>query len=115
MGDPRLLTQKQKMLAGELYIASDSELTSEHLRAQALVEPLNAIPVADRPARLALARELFGSIGEDVVLKPDFRCDYGYNISIGARTFINYNCVFLDCNRITSGADVQIAPGVHIY
>ena len=109
------LTHKQKMLAGELYLATDPELTAEHLRAQALVERLNATPISDLAIRLTLARELFGSIGDDVVLKPDFRCDYGYNISIGTRTFINYNCVFLDCNRITIGVDVQIAPGVHIY
>ena len=109
------MTNKQKMLAGELYLASDPELAAEHLRAQAFVERLNATPIADPVARHALMRELFGSVGEGVVIKPDLRCDYGYNITIGARTFINYNCVFLDCNRIAIGADVQIAPGVHIY
>jgi maltose O-acetyltransferase len=49
------------------------------------------------------------------VLKPTFRCDYGFNITIGTKTFINYDCVFLDCNKITIGDEVQIAPGVHIY
>jgi maltose O-acetyltransferase len=49
------------------------------------------------------------------VLKPWFRCDYGRNIAIGANTFINYDCVFLDCNRITIGREVQIAPRVQIY
>ncbi len=59
--------------------------------------------------------ELFAAFGTGAVLKPPFRCDYGSNISIGEETFINYDCVFLDCNRITIGRDVQIAPRVQIY
>ena len=57
--------------------------------------------------------ELFGHFGEGAVVKPNIRCDYGYNI--GARSFINYDCVLLDCNRISIGEEVQIAPGVHVY
>jgi maltose O-acetyltransferase len=58
---------------------------------------------------------MLGRIGEGTVLKPTLRCDYGHNIAIGDRTFVNYDCVLLDCNRITIGNEVQIAPGVHIY
>jgi maltose O-acetyltransferase len=65
--------------------------------------------------RRALLVSLFARFGEETVLKPTLRCDYGFNISIGDRTFVNYDCVFLDCNRITIGDEVQIAPGVHIY
>jgi maltose O-acetyltransferase len=68
---------------------------------------------ADKDAlRLELLTELFGHFGEGAVVKLNLRCDYGHNISIGSKTF---DCVLLDCNRITIGEEVQIAPGVHIY
>ncbi len=107
--------QKAKMLAGELYIANDPELAADHLRAQAILARLNASRADEDALRLELLAGLFGHFGEGAVVKPNLRCDYGYNISIGARTFINYDSVLLDCNRITIGEEVQIAPGVHIY
>lgn len=107
--------QKAKMLAGELYMASDPELASDHLRAQAILAKFNATPADAGDERRLLLTELFARFGEDTVLKPTLRCDYGYNIAIGDRTFVNYDCIFLDCNRITIGDEVQIAPGVHIY
>lgn len=107
--------QKAKMLAGEFYMASDPELSSEHLRAQAILTKFNATSADAGDERRLLLTELFERFGEGTVLKPTLRCDYGYNISIGARTFVNFDCVLLDCNRITIGDEVQIAPGVHIY
>lgn len=112
---PSTKTQKAKMLSGELYIANDPELSAAHLRAQAILARFNATAADAHEERYTLLTELFARFGEEVVLKPIFRCDYGFNITIGDRTFINYDCVFLDCNRITIGDDVQIAPGVHIY
>jgi maltose O-acetyltransferase len=108
-------TEREKMLAGELYTASDPELRNAHLRAQALVAKFNATAADARQERRALLTELFASFGDETVVKPTFRCDYGFNLSIGRRTFINYDCTFLDCNLITIGDEVQIAPGVHIY
>ena len=108
-------TEREKMLAGELYIASDPELHTAHLRAQALLAKFNATAADARQERRASLTELFAHFGDETVLKPIFRCDYGFNISIGRRTFINYDCTFLDCNLITIGDEVQIAPGVHIY
>jgi maltose O-acetyltransferase len=107
--------QKAKMLAGELYLASDPELTAAHLRAQRLLQRFNATPADAKEERRALLTELFTRFGEGTVLKPTLRCDYGFNIAIGKKTFINYDCVFLDCNKITIGDEVQIAPGVHIH
>lgn len=107
--------QKAKMLAGELYMANDPELSSDHLRVQALLAKFNASSAEAEEERRLLLTELFGSFGAGAVVKPTLRCDYGYNISIGERTFMNYDCLLLDCNRITIGDDVQIAPGVHIY
>lgn len=108
-------TQKELMLAGELYLASDAELSRDQLRAQQLLMQFNASEPADEAKRTDLLKELCGHLGEGAVIKPSLRCDYGYNISVGARTFINYDCILLDCNTITIGEEVQIAPGVHIY
>ncbi len=110
-----LTSQKAKMLAGELYVANDPELHAAHLRAQALLAKFNATPADAGDERRALLTELFARFGEGTVLKPTLRCDYGFNIAIGERTFINFDCILLDCNRITIGDEVQFAPGVHIY
>jgi maltose O-acetyltransferase len=107
--------QKAKMLTGELYLASDPELVAEDLRAQDLLFRFNATRPHAAEERRTLLVELFDSFATGAVLKPSFRCDYGSNITIGAGTFINYDCVFLDCNRITIGREVQIAPRVQIY
>lgn len=108
-------TEKQKMLAGDLYLASGPDLTADRLHAQTLLTRFNQTSPADSPTRTVLLRDLLGSLGDNVTIQPSFRCDYGYNITIGAGTFINFDCVFLDCNHITLGRDVQIAPGVHLY
>jgi maltose O-acetyltransferase len=108
-------TEKQKMLAGELYLAIGPELTAERMRAQDFLYRFNAARPEELSGRLALLKELFGGLGEGSVLNPSFRCDYGYNLFIGRNVFVNYDCVFLDCNRITIGDDVQIGPSVQIY
>lgn len=105
-----LTGQKARMLAGELYLATDPELQADHFRAQAILARFNATPADADEERRALLAELFARFGEGTVLKPSLRCDYGFNISIGERTFVNYDCVLLDCNRITIGDEVQIAP-----
>lgn len=108
-------SQMDKMLAGELYVADDPELYARHLRAQDLLARFNVTQADAGDERRALLTELFARFGEGAILKPSLRCDYGFNISIGERTFINFDCVLLDCNRITIGREVQLAPGVHIY
>lgn len=108
-------SQKEKMLAGELYVADDPELQQAHLHAQSLLSEFNATAADALDRRRSLLLSLFARFGEGTVLKPTLRCDYGFNISIGERTFINFDCVLLDCNRIVIGDEVQFAPGVHIY
>ena len=108
-------SQLEKMLAGEMYVADDPELRAGHLRAQELLARFNVTMADAGDERRALLTSLFAKFGEGTILKPTLRCDYGFNISIGDRTFINFDCVLLDCNRITIGNEVQFAPGVHIY
>lgn len=105
---------KERMLAGELYLADDRELRADNARAQRLVADYNATRHDEAERRRALLVELLGDVGEGVVVTPPFRCDYGYPISIGAGTFINYDCVMLDVTPIRIGADCQIGPRVQL-
>lgn len=102
------------MLRGELYLADDTELAADLARAQELVERYNATPHAAQGDRDRLMRELLGEVGDGVVVRSPFRCDYGRHISIGAGTFVNYDCVMLDVVPIRIGAACQIATRVQL-
>ena len=102
------------MLGGELYLASDPELVAAHEGARLLVERFNATSVTEREERLAVLRELLGRLGEGTEIRPPFQCDYGFPISLGARSFINYGAIILDCAPVTIGDEVQIATGVQL-
>ena len=105
---------KERMLRGELYLATAPELVAEMARAQELLERYNATLDAERDKRSHLLRELLGEVGEGVVIKPTFRCDYGKHISIGAETFVNYDCVMLDVAPIRIGAACPLATRVQL-
>lgn len=108
-------SEREKMLAGELYRGMDPALVAERLRTQALVERFNALPAADVHGQGEVLRVLFGHVGAGVVVRPRFQCDYGSQIHVGRETFINFDCVFLDCARIEIGDHCQLGPGVHLY
>lgn len=108
-------TEKVKMLAGELYDASDPELASERKRARRLTRLYNATTEDEDERRDAILRELLGTVEGYLKIEPPFQCDYGAHIHIGAGVFINFGCVILDCNTVRIGRNVQIGPGVHIY
>ena len=108
-------SEREKMLAGELYRASDPELVAAHLRAQQILMRYNATQPTESHVRDSLLRELLGAVGESAMVKPHFACDYGFNIQAGRNLFVNYGCVFLDCAPIVLGDDVQIGPAVQIY
>ncbi len=103
------------MLAGVLYDAAAPELVAERRCAQLLLARYNATGPDDAKTRDALLGELFGAIGDGANIHLRFCCDYGYNIRIGHRAFINYNCVFLDCAPIEIGDDLQMGPAVQLY
>ncbi|MEA2196680.1 MAG: maltose O-acetyltransferase [Solirubrobacteraceae bacterium] len=105
---------KARMVAGELYRFDDPEVVAAHARAQQLLELYNSTPHAARRERDRLLRELLGSVGEGVVIQPAFRCDYGTQITVGAGTFVNYDCVMLDAAPITIGAACQLAAHVQL-
>ncbi|MFE9429057.1 sugar O-acetyltransferase [Kitasatospora sp. NPDC006697] len=104
---------KDRMLAGEWYLPDDEELAADSVRRAGLLAAFNA-PDASPDGRQRALRELIGSLGEEVRIRPPFQCDFGRYISIGARTFVNFGAVFLDTAPITVGADCQIGPNVQL-
>lgn len=105
---------RDRMLAGEPYIADDPVLAEEHQRAMALMEAFNRSPASDPDKRRRLLTELLGSYGDASEIRPPFHCDYGYQTTIGARTFANFGLIVLDVARVTIGDDVQIGPNVQL-
>lgn len=109
------MTQKQKMLAGQLYDATDPELQADQARARAWMARYGAALASTDAERLALLRELVAEAGEGTVIRPPFHCDYGFNIRLGTGVFLNFGCVILDVAAVTIGAGTQIGPAVQIY
>ena len=108
--DPR--TMRERMLAGDLYLADDPVLADESRRARALTRSFNAS--ADDEERRRILAQLLGSLGEDTEVRPPLYCDYGHHLSIGARTFVNFGLVALDVAPIKIGDDVQMGPYVQL-
>lgn len=102
------------MLRGEPYLPDDPELVADHRRCRLLVERFNATSVVEAEQRRRILEELLGGFGEQAEIRPPLQCDYGYTTTVGARSFINYGAVILDCAPVTIGEDVQIATGVQL-
>jgi maltose O-acetyltransferase len=109
------MTEREKMLAGELYLASDPALVAARNRARRLARDYNATTEDEPERRRALLRELFGVAGEGIVIEPPFHCDYGDNIVVGAGFYANFGCVILDCAPVRIGHRTLFGPGVHVY
>lgn len=105
---------RERMLAGDDYIADDPDLHRESLAAFALTHEINTGDPTDVEGRHALLRRLLGAFGEGSEIRPPFHCDYGYQTTVGARTFANFGLVCLDVARIAIGDDVQIGPNVQL-
>jgi len=107
-------TEKQKMLAGELYDPLDPELCQERQRCRYLCKLLNDSREEQQEERKGIVADLLGS-PTDVWIQPPFFCDYGTNISLGAKVFFNFNCVVLDVMQVKIGSNVLFGPSVQIY
>ncbi|MGW6298802.1 maltose acetyltransferase domain-containing protein [Peribacillus butanolivorans] len=108
-------TEKEKMVNGELYIAADPELVKDRENARRLTRLYNQTTETDECKRIELLMELFGFSGKKIYIEPTFRCDYGYNITVGENFYANFDCVILDTCEVRIGRDCMLAPGVHIY
>ena len=102
------------MLSGEPYLGSDPELVAARLRAAQLVERFNTTSATEAEEREAVLRDLLGEVGEEAAILPPLRCDYGSNIRVGARSFVNYGATILDPAPVTIGAEVLIANDVQL-
>lgn len=109
------MTEREKMLAGELYDPFDPELIAGRERARDLCQDLNATRERDTDARRHILRDLFGAGGDSVWMQPPFFCDYGSNIHLGERVFFNFNCVVLDVCPVIIGDFTLFGPAVQIY
>src|SRR5262245_13572817 len=110
-----MLSEKEKMLAGELYDPLDAELVQARERARDLCWELNATRERDQETRRSILRKLFGQGGDSVWMQPPFFCDYGSHILLGERVFFNFNCVVLDVCVVKVGDFTMFGPGVQIY
>ena len=107
-------TELEKCMAGEWYDCHDPYFIKAKARASEWCVRYNAVPYSRRSERRRMLDELFGAVGDNVSVGDNFTCGFGTNIYIGSNVSVNLNCTFIDCNRITIGNDVLIAPCVHL-
>ena len=110
------MTEKEKMLSGQIYSAIDPELSGELIETRRMIREYNSIDPGDKKGLYAAISRLLGSIGdEQIIVVQPFFCDYGKHISVGRRFFSNFNFTVLDEARVTIGDDCFIGPNVSIY
>lgn len=110
-----MMTEKEKMIAGELYDPMDRQLVDDRLRTRLLIKELNESREDQAEMRLRILKELIPKAGEGLWLQPPFYCDYGYNMVLGEKVFFNFNCVVLDVAEVKIGSRTLFGPNVQIY
>jgi maltose O-acetyltransferase len=108
-------SEKNKMISGKPYKASDYELLTERKYAEGIVFEFNSLPPNQIEQGNELLKKLLGKTKKSFSIKPPFRCDYGYNIEIGENFYSNYNLIILDCAEVKIGDNVLLGPNVGIY
>ncbi|CDE90382.1 MAG: sugar O-acetyltransferase [Clostridia bacterium] len=109
------MTEKAKMLNGELYDSSDKQLVDELIKAKKLCNQYNNLCIEDIEKGNEIIKKLFSKTGNEFMIMPNFYCDYGFNIEIGEKFYSNHNLVILDANKVTFGNNVQIGPNCGFY
>ena len=107
-------TERDKMIAGQLYLASDAELVAARIRARRFVLAYNATDPEAGEERRVLLTGLLAHLGDRAIIEPPFHCDYGWNILLGAGAYVNVKCVILDCAPVAIGAGAMLGPGVQL-
>jgi maltose O-acetyltransferase len=106
-------TEKEKMLAGEIYNCLDPDLEAERQKTKELLRLYNLTEAM--PERQTILKQLLGQIGQNSIIEPPFYCSYGHNTHIGDHVFLNVLCNILDNNEVHIGHHVMIGPAVQIY
>lgn len=109
------MTEKEKMLSGQLYMATDEEIAKMSLKSRQLLDQFNQTSFTDFTKRAKIAKKLFGSTGNNLIMSNPFYCDYGSNIYVGDNFYTNFDCMILDVCKVTIGNNVFFAPKVSIY
>jgi len=110
------MTEKEKMLAGELYDANYNEcLINERCKCKALCKSYNDLEISKVEERTNLIKQILGKTGKNIIIEPNFWCDYGYNISVGENFYMNHNCTILDGAKVEFGDNIFIAPNCSFY
>jgi len=107
-------SEKEKMLAEELYFAGDAKLEKDRIAARKFFTEYNSTEPAENERRLGLLKKILKFKG-DILIEPPFYCDYGFNIEVGENFYANFSCIFLDTNKIIIGDNVMFGPNVQIY
>ena len=109
------MLEKDKMLSGELYDSSDTELIEKLIKAKKLCNEYNKLEIEETEKGNKIIRQLFAKTGKNFNIMPNFYCDYGFNIIIGENFYSNHNLVILDANKVTFGNNVKIGPNCGFY
>lgn len=109
------MTEKEKMLSGNLYFYDDKDLVEERKITKLLVFELNNLNILEKEKRLEIFKKLLGKIGENCYIKSPFYCDYGANIEIGKNFYANYNTTILDCAKVQIGDNIFFGPNVSLF
>lgn len=109
------MKEKEKMLSGKPYKSFGEELLGERQHAKEMLFEFNNLRPTEINKRNEIIKKLFGKVSDNFFIEPPFRCDYGYNISIGENFYSNYNCTILDCAKVTIGNNVLFAPNVSLF
>ena len=108
------MTEREKMLAGQLYDPADEELIALREKAHALSKQYNDTLETQEEEREAIMKELVPDLGEDAYLQGPVQFDYGCFTTIGEKSFMNFNFTCLDCAPVTIGANVFMGPNVSV-
>lgn len=108
-------TEKEKMLAGEMYNPEDPELVKDRLEARRKTRIYNQTLESEGEKRTELLKDLLGTTGDNLSMEPNIRFDYGYNTHVGDNFYANFDCTILDVCKVEFGDNCFLAPGVQIY
>lgn len=109
------MTEWDKIQAGIMYNDFDSDLFKRRVYAKKLFRQYNKTEDNETELRQAIMTKLFKSVGKNVWIEPDFKCEYGKNIIIENDVYINFGCIILDCAQIFIGANSLLGPNIGIY
>lgn len=109
------MTEWEKMQAGLVYNDFDRDLFDRRVEAKKIFREYNRTADDEIDKRKELMQRLFKSVGKNVWIEPDFRCEFGKNITIGDDVYINFGCVILDCGQVSIGKGTLIGPNVGLF